>query len=489
MRKYQISVLIILLLISSVCFAYDFAGGTGEPDDPYQIETAEQLLQISSDPNLLDKCFILKNNIDLDPNVTGIPPFTQAPIAPDINDNKSGYQGNPFTGVFDGNDHTIAFLVIDTNGISNDYLGLFGQLGNGSNVKNLITTYFDITGGNYSHDLGGLCGYNDFGTIKNCCANSIITGGDNSRDLGGLCGGYNNGTITGCFTTAYITGKNCLGGLVSLNEGTISNCYSSGSINGFYCLGGLASANSGFVFDCSTNVAVVGRNSSSDFGGLVGENVGTISNCYAEGSVNLGYNAEACGGLVGYNFKGTINNCYAKALVNGEGESLWLGGLIGYSDDLGIIINCYSTGFVNGGDGSEYLGGLCGENYESSILNNCYFLDTAGPDNGFGTPLTDTQMKQQSSFVSWDFVNETDNGTEDIWTIKEGIKYPEHVWPLVQFYGWDGVDFADYSFFSNHWLMTDCNDFNDCNSTDLDFSASVDANDLDIFTNYWLFAK
>ena len=73
--------------------------------------------------------------------------------------------------------------------------------------------------------------------------------------------------------------------------------------------------------------------------------------------------------------------------------------------------------------------------------------------------------------------------------IKEGVKYPEHVCPLVQYHGWDGVDFADYSFFSNHWLMTDCNDANDCNSTDLDFSGTVDTNDLDIFTTYWLFGK
>jgi len=67
----------------SVSFPYDFAGGTGEPNDPYQIETAAQLLQIGSDANLLDKCFILNNDIDLDPDVTGLPPFTQARIAPD----------------------------------------------------------------------------------------------------------------------------------------------------------------------------------------------------------------------------------------------------------------------------------------------------------------------------------------------------------------------------------------------------------------------
>ena len=101
MRKYQVAVFSIFLIIASACFAYDFAGGTGEPNDPYQIETAAQLLQLGSDPNLLDKCYILNNDIDLDPNVIGIPPFTQAPIAPDINNSETGFQGNPFTGTFD----------------------------------------------------------------------------------------------------------------------------------------------------------------------------------------------------------------------------------------------------------------------------------------------------------------------------------------------------------------------------------------------------
>ena len=35
-----------------------FAGGTGEPNDPYQIATADQLISIGSDPNLLDKHYL-----------------------------------------------------------------------------------------------------------------------------------------------------------------------------------------------------------------------------------------------------------------------------------------------------------------------------------------------------------------------------------------------------------------------------------------------
>ncbi|MFB0524552.1 MAG: hypothetical protein ACETVZ_03365, partial [Phycisphaerae bacterium] len=42
--------------------AGEFAGGTGEPNAPYQIATAEQLTSIGSDPSLLDKHFILVND-------------------------------------------------------------------------------------------------------------------------------------------------------------------------------------------------------------------------------------------------------------------------------------------------------------------------------------------------------------------------------------------------------------------------------------------
>ncbi|MHC4844259.1 MAG: hypothetical protein ACYTEE_10695 [Planctomycetota bacterium] len=51
------------------------------------------------------------------------------------------------------------------------------------------------------------------------------------------------------------------------------------------------------------------------------------------------------------------------------------------------------------------------------------------------------------------------------------------------------IDFLDYVFFSAYYGLTDCNDFNDCDSTDLDFSGIVDANDLDIFTSYWMSCK
>jgi len=44
-----------------------YSGGTGEPNDPYQIATAVDLIALGEEPNDYDKHFILTAAIDLDP--------------------------------------------------------------------------------------------------------------------------------------------------------------------------------------------------------------------------------------------------------------------------------------------------------------------------------------------------------------------------------------------------------------------------------------
>ena len=48
-----------------------FEGGTGEPNDPYRISTAEQLISFGQDPTLLSRHFVLVADIDLDPWLPG----------------------------------------------------------------------------------------------------------------------------------------------------------------------------------------------------------------------------------------------------------------------------------------------------------------------------------------------------------------------------------------------------------------------------------
>ena len=114
-----------LILLSAFCtqtLAGTFAGGTGEPNNPYRIATAAQLTSIGSDPNLLNKHYELVADVDL----VGIS-FQHAPIAFDTNETKADFQGSGFSGTFDGKGHKIYNLTVGGSG----YLGLFGRVAGG----------------------------------------------------------------------------------------------------------------------------------------------------------------------------------------------------------------------------------------------------------------------------------------------------------------------------------------------------------------------
>jgi hypothetical protein len=213
------------------------------------------------------------------------------------------------------------------------------------------------------------------------------------------------------FTTAII-GAYSFTGSFDGNSHKITNFTISGGCGLFGFIDSGGSVKNLGIMDCNVS-------GHSYVGGLVGVNRGIINDCYSTGIVSSSSNSQYVGGLVGLNICGSISNCYSTGSVSGPGSSS-VGGLVG-ENQYGSISNCYSTGSVSG-PGSSSVGGLVGRNYDGSI-SNCYFLTTSGPYNGLGTPLTNTQMKQQSNFVGWDFINETINGTCNYWQISAGA-YP-----------------------------------------------------------------
>ena len=238
--------------------------------------------------------------------------YTTAVIAPDTDNGTSGHQGTIYAGVFDGNDFTVSNLVINTVATNNDYLGLFGSVGTGGQVKKLNVQNAAIQG---RYRIGALTGSNN-GTISNCYSSGSVSG----SSAGGLCGS-NNSTITNCYSTATVTGSgnSYVGGLCAYNTGSITGSYASGTVTG----SGYASA-----------------------GGLCGGNYsGSIINCYSTGTVGGG--AEI-GGLCGYNFDdGSIANCYSTSPVAFSYTSV--GGLCGIN--RGSIMNCYFYRFGGSADG------------------------------------------------------------------------------------------------------------------------------------------
>ncbi|HOV34117.1 MAG TPA: GLUG motif-containing protein, partial [Candidatus Hydrogenedens sp.] len=141
-------------------------------------------------------------------------------------------------------------------------------------------------------------------------------------------------------------------------------------------------------------------------GGLIGINYGAVNNCYATGSVK-GY--KSVGGLIGSTFYNTINNCYSTSSV--EGTNINIGGFSGYNS--GTINRCYSIGYVTGPSSS---GGFLESNI--GTVNSCYWdkLTSGRSSSSGGTGKTTVEMKRQTTYVGWDFVN--------TWNIVENCTYP-----------------------------------------------------------------
>lgn len=92
----------------------------------------------------------------------------------------------------------------------------------------------------------------------------------------------------------------------------------------------------------------------------------------------------------------------------------------------------YSTGIVTG---NIYIGGLVGDEYKSSSIMSFWNIGTSGQTTSAGgIGKTTEEMQTASTFLEagWDFVEETANGTKDIWWILEGRDYPRLWWELIE---------------------------------------------------------
>lgn len=203
-----------------------YAGGVGEPNDPYQIATAADLIALGETLDDYDKHFILTADIDLDPNLPGGKVFDKAVIAPDWQ--------KGFTGVFDGNGHKVSHMTITGVG----YLGLFGTLS--GEVRNLgVVDVNVIASGSLA---GGIAGMNG-GTVTQCYSTGAVYGADS---VGGLLGG-NSGEVIRCYSSAVVSGDAFVGGLIGASRrsngggGTyaVTECYSTGTVKGDSLSGGL----------------------------------------------------------------------------------------------------------------------------------------------------------------------------------------------------------------------------------------------------------
>ena len=383
-RKVLVSAGLVFCLISIV---FGYSGGSGTAEHPYQIGTVADWNDLMNTQSDWDANFILTADI----NLQGVPLI---PVGNDVNGTYIYFRG-----IFDGNGHIIRNATI-TRGYSSTGIGVFGRISSDSHIRNLGVEDVNMIGG---ARVGGLVGCS-YGIISNCFATGKVSQTDPpaGTGVGGLVG-KNFGTITGSHAACQVDGDQRIGGLVGWNIGTIIDSYANGTVNGDRDVGGLVGEN--------------GYSSSESGDGI--DHFGIIARCYAAGSVS---GNRSVGGFAGTN-EGpggsfvSIIDCYSISAVTGGN------GLVG--SNIGHITNCYAAGRVNGNGG-----GLIDLPF-IPLSNSFWDIEATGQTtSGSGTGLTTAEMMTLSTFTSagWDFVNETANGTEDIWFIREGRKYPRFLW-------------------------------------------------------------
>lgn len=275
--------------------------GAGTQENPYQLRSVDDLVTLAHETtergiSYKGTYFRVTNDID----VAGDPAFQG--IAADGNKNHA------FSGVIDGNGHTINGVVLDkanydssgkavTSG-SVSYVGFVGILGQEGVIKNLT--------------LGDRCS---------------------------------------------VTTMNWVGGMVGLLDGTIDNCTVLGNVNAYSTYaGGLVGQMTKTATVRSSLFGGTVRGGLNNTGGIAGYSYGLIENCQNDGTVlgdsinsfnSLG-KARYAGGIVGYLASGVVRNCVNNGSVLADSN---VGGIAGYSmkSSTGLQADPEVTGSLNTG--------------------------------------------------------------------------------------------------------------------------------------------
>ncbi len=270
----------------------------------------------------------------------------------------------PFTGVFDGNGHTITGLYIDH---TNNYPG--GDDG-------IYDFYSNV----------GLFCEND-GTIKNLNIYTRLYDGQTVEY--GVFGDVNVGVVAGS------------------NNGLIENCHVFGNVGSLDFIeptrggaGGITGSNSatGVVTRCSFEGGAEGF---YYVGGLIGKNFGTLTESYFAGGINsqateqtiVDFQISYVGGLCGGSQNATIKDCYT-IMTNYILAYQAVGGITGWIKGGNISeLYVYSVGEAGIGYVYDYAGDIAGYVAEVPTNANLYTIDDSNTElpGGFSTETWDME--------------------------------------------------------------------------------------------------
>ncbi len=289
--------------------------GSGTSGSPYEIDSLNNLLWLSTNSGSWSSHFIQTDDID----ASGTSSWNSGAGFSPIGDGDTD-----FTGTYDGDHYKIDGLFIDRT--ANDQ-GLFGRV-NGATIQNLGITDCSITGDTRVGALASLCAGTSH--IINCYSTGSVTG---SGSTGGLVGFLRvNSVIDNCWSFCNVTGSDATGGLVGKtnNNAIITSSYARGTVTGTSYVGGL-----------------LGANYSS-----------SAQSCYSTGLVN---GSTFTGGLVGYSDNYLILNCVWDTDSSGKTSSF--GGIGLQTVNMKEIAPYQTIGWdfmVDSGDGTNDIWGMNG---------------------------------------------------------------------------------------------------------------------------------
>ena len=407
--------------------------GEGTAESPYLIKTPKDLATLAYLSNndasvrsttvtktvndveyrgvFAGKYFKLANDIDLANTKEAIRPI--------------GSTEYMFEGVFDGDGKTISNFSIEN--YAYDYCGLFSEVGEKGEVKNLKMANAYVT--SLGYNVGAVAGRN-FGKIDNITLISPKVVASEGYNVGGVVGRSYGPMSNVTVEKAYVRSLGYSGGVVGSLYGSITNTNATGTVYGTgkqVFVGGVAGLVNkataelpdAVVDNCSFSGSVYGTNSEVAVGGLIGIfGNGSVTNSAAAATA-MGLSASACyvGGLIGTVYQATVNNCYSTGYVSNP-NTPHCGGLIGKSSEYNtssggsMVTNCYSSAMLVTGSTASTRG-LVGTPAYITIGSGCYYdAQIAGvdADNAKSTAELTTGTAPEGY-------------SADVWTVEAGV-YP-----------------------------------------------------------------
>jgi hypothetical protein len=385
MRRRSVGLLAVLLVLGFILVGCPTDGG-GD-DGITKISTAEEFNAIR---NRLDGHYVLEADIDLASYGNFVPIGAFVPLSDAPEDAEKPKLELAFTGVFDGNGHTVSNVTI--NAPETAGVGLFGCVaGDDGVVKNLVVENVTVSG---MMLVSGVIGY---GEIKNTIENITLQGTNSITCTTNMAGGIVGGgfcKIKNSRAVASITltgpGEVGMAGIIAggIEDGSIIGCtVTGGSISapaGSLGIGGLAAcAQAAEVKNCAVGdvTITVGENCFM-IGGLLGyagtyspDTPTSIDNCTVTNvTISAPTSAERIGGIIGSGF---YSSMYA-AMVGSMPGYEFLGAPGAFT-----VTNSTSAGSITGGC-TDLVGKIAGYIYDNSTVESTCSSTMTGATNNVG---------------------------------------------------------------------------------------------------------